>query len=256
MDKFVRIRTDKGVSWGITDGARIELIDNAPWHAYKNIGETVPFEYSSLASPVIPSKLVFIGLNYKDHIKDIQLSNGIPDEPIIFMKPPTAVIGPNDDIPHYSWLDRIDFEGELAAVIGKKIFRANPHQARDSILGFTCVNDITARNVQRKDGQWTRAKSFDGFCPVGPWISVGIDPLDLLIETRVDDVVKQSSRTSQQIWNIYELVAFISGIMTLFPGDLISSGTPLGTGPLAPGDQVSVTIQDIGTLKNGVVYTS
>jgi 2-keto-4-pentenoate hydratase/2-oxohepta-3-ene-1,7-dioic acid hydratase in catechol pathway len=169
------------------------------------------------------------------------------------LKPPTAVIGPNDDIPYPANLDRVDYEGELAAVIGRKAHRVDANDAGSFIFGYTCLNDVTARNLQKKDVQWTRGKGFDGFAPVGPWIVTGIDPLNLKIETYLDDELRQSSSTSYQIWNVYELVSFISHVMTLMPGDLVSTGTPKGIGPMTPGNRVRITVEKIGSLENGVI---
>jgi 2-keto-4-pentenoate hydratase/2-oxohepta-3-ene-1,7-dioic acid hydratase in catechol pathway len=206
-----------------------------------------------LAAPVVPSKIILIGRNYPEHIKEMSVLAKPSDEPIIFLKPATTVIGPNDTIPRYSHIDRVDYEGELGVIIGKKIFKGDPATVKESVFGFTCVNDVTARNLQKKDGQWTRAKGFDGFCPVGPWIVNGIDPLDLKIETFQNGERKQSDRTSSQIWNVFELIAFISSVMTLMPGDLISTGTPQGVGSMLSGDIVRIEIENIGALENKVV---
>jgi len=253
MSKYVRIDTENGICWGKLENDTVRILDNAPWESVSETGRSDKFDISRLLAPVTPSKVVLIGLNYQDHIKESQSASVASEEPIIFMKPSTAVSGPNDTIPCYGDIDRIDYEGELAAVIGKKIFKADEIAVRDAIFGYTCVNDVTARNLQKKDTQWTRAKSFDGFCPVGPWIVTDIDPLDLKIETWLNGEIRQSARTSLQIWNIYALVSFISNVMTLLPGDLISTGTPQGVGPVKPGDTVKITIENIGTLENKVV---
>ena len=201
----------------------------------------------------MPTKIVCVGLNYHDHIKESHTADKAPDEPLIFMKPSTTVIGPNDGIPYHVGLDRVDYEGELAAVIGKKIFKADESESKDSIFGYTILNDVTARNIQRKENKFTRGKGFDGFAPVGPWIVTGIDPLDLELKTYLNDELKQSARTSLQIWDVYQLVSFISGVMTLLPGDIISTGTPKGVGPFQPGDRVRIGIENIGMLENKVV---
>ena len=253
MTKYVRIKSSNGTSWGKLDGDRVHLLTDAPWNGGADSGKQIPFEQSELLAPVTPSKVVLIGLNYHDHIKESQSASKASEEPIIFMKPSTAVTGPNDTIPCYSHIDRIDYEGELAAVIGKKIFRAGEKEIRDAIFGYTILNDVTARNLQKKDTQWTRAKSFDGFCPVGPWIVTGIDPLNLKIETSLNGEIRQSASTALQIWDIFTLVKFISDVMTLLPGDVISTGTPKGVGPVQPGDIVKISIENIGTLENKVV---
>jgi len=250
--KFARIRIDDGAAWGRIDKDNILLLDRAPWEKPQETGKLVRFDDSLLLAPVLPSKVVLVGLNYREHIKESQSASAVPEEPVTFMKPSTAVIGPNDEIPCYNHLDRVDYEGELAAVIGGRIFAASIPEARDAIFGYTCLNDVTARHLQKKDVQWTRAKGFDGFCPVGPWIATDIDPLDLKIETRLNGELRQSGRTSEQIWNVYELVSFISRIMTLLPGDVVSTGTPRGVGPVKPGDSVRITVENIGTLENRV----
>lgn len=253
MSKYVRMTDGEKTCWGKVLDDQVALIDRAPWNNPIETGRIVKFDSAKLLAPVVPSKIVLIGRNYPEHIREMQGLAKPSDEPIIFMKPPTAIIGPNDSIPRYTSLDRVDYEGELGAVIGKKIFRGDLEAAKSSILGYTIVNDVTARNLQKKDGQWTRAKGFDGFCPVGPWLVTDIDPLDLKIETYQNDQLKQSGQTSQQIWNIFALISFISSVMTLLPGDLISSGTPEGVGPIMPGDIIKVTIENIGTLENKVV---
>jgi 2-keto-4-pentenoate hydratase/2-oxohepta-3-ene-1,7-dioic acid hydratase in catechol pathway len=254
MSKFIRIKEYDGIFWGRILDNEIMLLDNAPWANPRDIGRKVKLDMGKLTAPVIPSKIVLVGKNYPEHIKEMSNLVGTPsEEPIIFLKPPTAVIGPNDSIPRYSQIDRVDYEGELAAVIGRKIFKGDLGTVKESVFGYTCVNDVTARNLQKKDGQWTRAKGFDGFCPVGPWIVTGIDPLDLKIETYLNGERKQSGRSSEQLWNIFELIIFISSVMTLLPGDLISTGTPSGVAPMMPGDVVRVEIENIGILENKVV---
>lgn len=249
---YVRVRIDKRCEWGKVEGVRVVILDRAPWENARETGEKVALDMTRLLAPVTPSKVVLVGLNYREHVKESQSASAVPDEPVIFMKPSTAVIGPNDEIPCYSFLDRIDYEGELGAVIGRKLFRSGESNARDAIFGYTCLNDVTARHLQKKDVQWTRAKGFDGFCPIGPWIATGIDPLDLKIETHLNGELRQSGRSSEQVWNIFELVRFISGVMTLLPGDVVSTGTPRGVGPLKAGDVVRITVQEIGALENRV----
>jgi len=252
MKKYARVKINDRIVWGLIENDTVAVLDKRPWHNPAETGEKIPFDKSNLLAPVEPTKIVLIGLNYHDHIKESQSANEVPDEPVLFMKPTTAIIGPNDEIPYPPGVDRVDYEGELACVIGKKIHQANEQEAQDAIFGYTILNDVTARKLQKKDGQWTRGKGFDGFAPVGPWLVLGIDPLDLKIETYLNDELRQSARTSLQIWNVYKLVSFISNIMTLLPGDLISTGTPKGIGPFQPGDSVRITIENIGTLENRV----
>jgi 2-keto-4-pentenoate hydratase/2-oxohepta-3-ene-1,7-dioic acid hydratase in catechol pathway len=253
VTKYARVRYGEKDLWGIVEGEDLSVIKDAPWRASDLTGERIKMEDCRLLAPAIPSKIILVGLNYHDHIKESQSADSVPDEPVIFLKPPTAIIGPGNDIPYPADLDRVDYEGELAAIIGRKAHKVDADTAGSFILGYTCLNDVTARNLQKKDVQWTRGKGFDGFAPVGPWIVSGIDPLDLKIETYLNNQLRQSSNTSYQIWNVFELVSFISQVMTLMPGDLISTGTPKGVGPLVPGDRVKISIQNIGSLENGVI---
>jgi 2-keto-4-pentenoate hydratase/2-oxohepta-3-ene-1,7-dioic acid hydratase in catechol pathway len=195
--------------------------------------------------------VVAVGRNYPEHAAEI--GGEVPDEPLIFMKPSTSVIGPGDPIPYPPISRRVDYEGELAVVIGRLARRLLPEDAERAILGYTCGNDVTLRDLQATDGQWTRAKGFDGSCPLGPWIETEIDPSDLALRTRVNDEVRQDARTSQMHFSPASLVAFVSTFMTLLPGDVLLTGTPAGIGPLSVGDRVSVEIEGIGTLTNTVV---
>ena len=197
-----------------------------------------------------PTKIIAIGLNYLDHAKEFNME--IPEYPLIFMKPPTAVIGNGETILYPSQTKELHYEGELGIVIGKKTRNVSVEEAKHYIAGYTCANDVTARDLQRLDGQWTRSKSFDTFCPLGPKITKNIDPTNLAIATRVNGVVKQNSNTNQMIFNAFKLVSFISAIMTLMPGDIISTGTPPGVGELQVGDVVEVEIEGIGVLRNTV----
>ena len=197
-----------------------------------------------------PTKIIAIGLNYLDHAKELNMD--IPEYPLIFMKPPTAVIGDGEIIIYPPQTQELHYEGELGIVIGKKTRNVSVEEAQDCIAGYTCSNDVTARDLQRLDGQWTRSKSFDTFCPLGPRIVKNIDPTNLAITTRVNSVTKQNSNTNQMIFNAYKLVSFISAIMTLLPGDVISTGTPPGVGELQVGDVVEVEIEGIGILRNTV----
>jgi 2-keto-4-pentenoate hydratase/2-oxohepta-3-ene-1,7-dioic acid hydratase in catechol pathway len=212
------------------------------------------FEYAlsdvRLLSPTEPSKIVAVGLNYRDHAEELDLE--LPEEPLLFMKPSTSVIGPEDTIVMPPCSERVDYEAELGIVIGKEATRVRVEDAHKHILGYCCLNDVTARDLQQKDGQWTRAKGFDTFCPIGPWIETDIDPGDLSIELFLNHERKQKSNTSNLIFSVYQLVAFISGVMTLLPGDVIATGTPSGIGTVAIGDEVEVRIEGIGSLINRV----
>jgi len=215
-------------------------------------GEEVELKKVELLAPSDPSKIVCVGLNYREHARE--LNQKVPDEPIIFLKPPTAVISPGESIIYPRQSKRMDYEGELGVVIGKKCKDISAKDVDQYILGYTCFNDVTARDLQQKDGQWTRAKSFDTFAPFGPWIdeSGSMDVGNMRIQTRVNGEVKQKSNTSDLIFNVPKLVEFISGIMTLLPGDVIATGTPPGVGPVQKGDVIEVEIEGIGILKNPV----
>lgn len=197
-----------------------------------------------------PSKIIAIGLNYFDHAKEFNAP--VPDHPVIFLKPPTSIIQNGDSILYPAQSSEVHFEGELGVVIKDRIKHITKDDAPGHIAGYTCANDITARDLQRLDGQWTRAKSFDTFCPLGPRIATDVNPASLRIQTRVNGEVKQDSNTRNMIFGVAYLVSFISSIMTLLPGDIIITGTPSGVGPIIPGDIVEVEIEGIGVLKNRV----
>jgi len=200
---------------------------------------------------LVPSKIIGIGVNYRAHA--IEMGKGLPEEPLMFLKPPSALIPDGGGIPRPSGYRRVDFEGELGVVIGTRAQRVPREHALSVVMGFVCVNDVTVRDLQAKDGQWARAKGFDGFCPLGPRIVAGLDPSNLRITTRVNGVVRQDSTTADLIFDVPALIAFASAHMTLEPGDIISTGTPAGVGNLDVGDEVEVEIEGIGILHNRVV---
>lgn len=205
-----------------------------------------------LIAPVMPSKIIAVGLNYKAHAAEF--GKPLPEEPMIFMKPSTAVIGPDDAIVYPTHMShRVDYEGELGVVIGKTAKDVAPDKAKEYIFGYTCFNDVTARDLQGKDIQYTRAKGFDTFACMGPFIETELDPLNVQIETWLEGEKRQDTSTRDMIFNVYELVSFISHVMTLLPGDVIATGTPSGVGKMKPGNTVEVKIEGIGTLKNTVV---
>lgn len=204
-----------------------------------------------LLAPTCPSKIVCVGKNYREHA--LEMGEGIPEEPTLFLKPPTTVINPGDSIIYPDMSRRVDYEGELSVIIKSKCKNISPEDAPRYILGYTCGNDVTARDLQKKDGQWTRGKSFDTFCPLGPWIETELNPVNLKIQTYLNGQLKQSSSTSRMITPVYELVSFISKVMTLMPGDVIMTGTPEGIGPMQKGDTVEIVIEGIGKLKNNVL---
>ncbi len=213
--------------------------------------EVVEFKNLKFLSPTRPTKVVAVGLNYKAHAEE--MGKPLPEEPLLFMKPSTSVIANKMRIVLPKMSQRVDYEGELAVVIGRRCRNVSPEETKDYILGYSCFNDVTARDLQQKDVQYTRAKSFDTFAPYGPWISTSVDPTNLKITTRVNGEVKQEGNTSDMIFSPFELVSFVSKIMTLLPGDVIATGTPPGVGPLKEGDRVEVEIEGIGTLINYVV---
>jgi 2-keto-4-pentenoate hydratase/2-oxohepta-3-ene-1,7-dioic acid hydratase in catechol pathway len=215
-------------------------------------GARYPLADVRVLAPVLPSKVVAIGRNYAEHVREMGGSEP-PAEPVIFLKPSTAVVGPADVIMRPVHLtERVEHEGELAVVIGRLCREVPPERVPEVIFGYTCANDVTARDLQRKDGQWARAKGFDTFCPLGPWIETELDPSDLELTTTVNGEVRQHSRTSLLLHDVPALVSYVSAVMTLLPGDVLLTGTPAGVGPLADGDEVSVTIEGIGILANRV----
>jgi 2-keto-4-pentenoate hydratase/2-oxohepta-3-ene-1,7-dioic acid hydratase in catechol pathway len=244
-------------AYGVVEGdvdagtAEVAVIDGHPIGAFSFTGERHRLTDVRLLAPIIPTKIVAIGKNYAEHARE--MGGEAPGEPLIFLKPSTAVIATKDPIARPGNVGRVDYEGELAVVIGKVCRDVTPELARDVVLGYTCANDVTAREQQAADGQWTRAKGYDTFCPLGPWIETDVDPDDLALRTTVNGEVKQSARTKELIHGIPELIAHITAVMTLLPGDVILTGTPAGVGPLVDGDEVEVTIEGIGTLSNRVL---
>jgi len=215
-------------------------------------GSRYPLADVRLLAPVLPSKVIAIGKNYADHARE--MGGEPPDDPVIFLKPSTAVVGPREPIVYPAQVsERVDFEGELAVVIGRLCRHVPPARVPEVIFGYTCANDVTARDLQARDGQWARAKGFDTFCPLGPWIETDVDPADLELTTIVNGEIRQNSRTSLLLHDVPALVTYVSTVMTLLPGDVLLTGTPAGVGSLKDGDEVSVTIEGIGTLTNGVV---
>ena len=239
-----------GGRYAVERGGSLSWLEGDVFGDYEP-GEEIAEKGLRVLAPVVPSKIVAIGLNYKDHAAEMK--KPLPAEPLIFMKPPTAVIGPDDPIRVPAGVGEIHYESELAVVIGRTASRVKASEARDYVLGLTCLNDVTARELQRKDVQYTRAKGFDTFSPIGPCIAVGLDSSSLAIEGWVNGDRKQSSNTNQLIFPVEQLIEFVSGVMTLNPGDVITTGTPSGVGPLKPGDRMMVKIEGIGTLSNPVV---
>src|SRR3954469_21740275 len=243
-------------SAGLT-GLTVAEIDGHPFGELRFTGQRWALADVRLLSPILPSKVVCVGRNYADHAAE--LGNEVPPEPLLFLKPSTSVIGPHDAIRLPTQSKQVEHEAELAVVIGPPgARRADRAAAARAIFGYTCANDVTARDLQRSDGQWTRAKGFDSFCPIGPWISTGLDPADLEVRCEVGPEgsvaeVRQLGRTKDMVFDPATLVSYVSHVMTLLPGDIVLTGTPAGVGPLVPGDTVTVSVQGVGTLSNRVL---
>jgi 2-keto-4-pentenoate hydratase/2-oxohepta-3-ene-1,7-dioic acid hydratase in catechol pathway len=249
--KIVRYLYQKQIRYGVVRGDAIHPITGSLYETWEETDESVAVGDVQLLAPLIPNKLIGIGLNYAAHAEET--GKPIPDEPMMFMISPTAVIGPEASIVLPNVDDRIDHEAELAVVIGKRGKNIPAERAADYILGYTCANDVSNRVLQKKDGQFTRAKSFDSFKPLGPVIETELDPSDLEVVCRVNGDVRQKGRTSDLIHTVPELIAHISSVFPLEPGDVILTGTPSGVGPLSPGDQVEVEVEGIGVLANRVL---
>ncbi|NLE76877.1 MAG: fumarylacetoacetate hydrolase family protein [Chloroflexi bacterium] len=210
-----------------------------------------PLAQARLLAPCAPTKIIAVGRNYAAHAAEH--GSQVPPEPLFFLKPPSSVIGPGDAIVYPALSQHVEHEGELAVVIGRRMRHVADEDALAGVLGYTCAVDVTARDLQRKDGQWTRGKGFDTFCPLGPWLALGLDPTDLALACRVNGQLRQQARTGEMVFPVSHLIACASQVMTLEPGDVILTGTPAGVGPLHPGDQVEVEIEGIGLLRNPVV---
>lgn len=239
--------------FGVVSGNEIEVLAGDPLYSgITKTGEKVALDAVKLLAPVIPrSKVVCVGKNYADHAKE--MDSAVPEQPVIFIKPNTSVIGPDDAIVWPSMSKKVDHEAELAIVIGKICKDVPKERVQDVIFGYTIGNDVTARDLQKVDGQWSRAKGFDTFCPLGPWIETDLDPSDLAISAEVDGELRQNDRTSSMIFDIPTIIHFITQVYTLLPGDVILTGTPAGVGVIPVGSTVSVTIEKIGTLSNRAV---
>jgi 2-keto-4-pentenoate hydratase/2-oxohepta-3-ene-1,7-dioic acid hydratase in catechol pathway len=252
--RLVRFEQMGRTAYGILEGEKISVLWGPPYDGglANTTGEVVSLPGVLLLAPCEPSKIVALGLNYRDHAAEF--GNPVPDEPLIFMKPSTAVIGPDAAIVYPAMSRRVDYEAELAVVMGRSARHVPENQALEYVLGYTCFNDVTARDLQKKDGQFTRAKSFDTFAAMGPWIETEIgDPDHLTVEAFLQGERKQHSNTNNLVFGVATLIAFISRIMTLLPGDVIATGTPSGIGPMQPGDVVEIRVEKIGTLRNQVV---
>lgn len=248
---YCRYQWSGAPAWGIVEEHRIWEVTPDIFSSFEKTGKSFAFNEVQLMAPCVPSKIVAVGLNYKDHISEFGRTD-IPTEPVLFLKAPSAVIGPDESIRVPKGIGRVDFEAEMAVVISRTARHVSEKDALDYVLGITCLNDVTARDLQKKDGQWARAKSFDTFCPIGPWISDGL-PLDnLRVEACVNKRVLQAGHTSQMIFSVPQIMAHVTRAMTLFPGDIISTGTPNGVGPIQAGDVVEILVEGVGVLRNSV----
>ncbi|MGH9863030.1 MAG: fumarylacetoacetate hydrolase family protein [Candidatus Acidiferrales bacterium] len=252
MPAFCRFEADGALHYGAVHGDEVEALTAAPWAAGEPAGKKFALPQVRLRAPCQPTKIVCVGRNYLEHAAE--LGNPVPREPLIFLKPPSSIIGPEDPIVYPPLSQRVDFEGELAVVIGRRC-HALPVEENplDFVLGYTCLNDVTARDLQKADGHFTRSKGFDSFCPLGPFVVTDLDPAALSVETYLNGERRQRTPTGEMIFPLDVIIRFIAAVMTLEPGDVISTGTPPGVGALRPGDVVEVVIEGIGRLRNPVV---
>jgi 2-keto-4-pentenoate hydratase/2-oxohepta-3-ene-1,7-dioic acid hydratase in catechol pathway len=249
--QIVRFKAGDKTRFGALEGAAVVEYAGTPFGMFRRGRRRYLLKHVVLLAPVVPSKIVAIGFNYPDHATELGLA--IPDEPLMALKPTTTLIGPDDPIVYPSISARVEHEAELAVVIKRRCRDVPAGRAREFVLGYTCLNDVTARDLEEKDGRGSRAKAFDSFCPIGPCVATDIDPSALTIEAYVNGERRQSSSTKEMVFPVEDLVARVSQVMTLLPGDVIATGTPPGVGPLQPGDRVEVRIESIGILKNPVV---
>jgi 2-keto-4-pentenoate hydratase/2-oxohepta-3-ene-1,7-dioic acid hydratase in catechol pathway len=247
----VRYRSFDGVHWGEVEGGRVRQLTAM---LGRPSGHVVDLSEVTLLAPCEPRTIVCVGKNYAKHVAEMGGSiDALPTEPGLFLKGLNTLSGPGDDIPHPSWTQELHYEGELAVVVARTMRDVSVEDALDHVLGYTMAVDVTARDAQRRDLQWARAKSSDGFCPIGPWLETDLDPSDLRLQTRVNGELRQDGSTRDLIFSVPEVLSYISRFITLEPGDVVLTGTPDGVGPLRPGDLIEVTIDAIGTLTNQVV---
>ena len=236
--------------YGLVEGSDVRPLTAAPWEGGLPEGERIPFAEVTLLAPVQPTKVVCVGRNYRAHAKE--LGNEVPKEPLLFLKPSTAIVGPMQEIRLPEASKEVHHEAELAVVVGRRCKDVSPAAAAACVAGYTCGNDVTARDLQKVDGQWTRAKSFDSFCPLGPWIVPEAPPAGARVSARLDGAEVQHGCVGDMIVSPLELVAFVAGIMTLEPGEVILTGPPPGVGPLAAGQTVTIAVEGVGELSNPV----
>jgi 2-keto-4-pentenoate hydratase/2-oxohepta-3-ene-1,7-dioic acid hydratase in catechol pathway len=259
--RIARFSVADTIAFGVVDadplagpddgGGYVTAIDGHPFGPFQLTGARFALPEVRLLAPVVPSKVIGVGRNYAAHARE--MGGEPPTDPLLFLKPSTAVVGPGDAVRLPGLSNRVEHEAEMAVVIGRLVRDVPVERAADAVLGYTCANDVTARDLQASDGQWARAKGFDTFCPLGPWIETELDPADLLVQCTVDGELRQSARTSDLLHPVAELVAYASAVMTLLPGDVLLTGTPAGVGPLLAGEHVEVSVEGVGVLRNPVV---
>ncbi|HSJ83399.1 MAG TPA: fumarylacetoacetate hydrolase family protein [Acidimicrobiia bacterium] len=250
--KIVRIKAGDDIAYGVADVEGVLVYRGSPFVAWEPTETVVPWDSAQLLAPVLPSKVVAVGRNYEDHAAE--RGGEVPDEPLIFLKPATSVIGPDANVVHPAISNDVQHEAELAAVVGRVARHVKAEDASAFILGYTAANDVTARDLQMKDGQWARAKGFDTFCPLGPALETELDPLEkLAVICRVNGEVRQAGFTSDMVFGVAEILEYVTAVMTLLPGDIILTGTPAGISRVVPGDLMEVEIDGIGVLQNRVV---
>lgn len=237
--------------WGMMQEGQVYPMSQAPYLGGEPNGDPRPVAEVELVAPVTPTKIICVGRNYAEHAAE--LGNEVPSEPLIFLKPPSSIIGPDAPVVYPAISERVDHEGELALVIGRRVRNLREEDAASAIFGYTIANDVTARDLQRKDGQWTRGKGFDTFAPVGPWVETDFDPANRQVRCLVNGAVRQDGNTALMIYSIGRVLAFVSRFMTLEPGDLVLTGTPAGVGAVQPGDVMTVEVEGLGALSNPVI---
>lgn len=248
--KYVRIERDGAPVWGVVEGEQVLTLSQPPFEGIAYDGKSELLGSCRLLAPCAPTKIVCVGKNYAEHARE--MGGEPPERPVLFIKAPNTVNVHEGEVHAPAFVERLDYEGELGVVIGKRAKDVPPERVKDYVLGYTCLNDVTARDVQYADGQWSRGKSMDGFCPMGPWVTDEVDPADLAVTTRLNGQVRQSGRTSQLMHPVDKLVAYITASMTLEPGDVVATGTPAGVGPMVPGDVAEVEIEGIGVLRTHI----
>lgn len=249
--KFVRILRDDTPVWGVVEGENVRTLTTNPFESVNYDGKILTLKECELLAPCEPTKIVCVGKNYFDHVREF--GGPVPEKPILFIKAPNTLNHPEGEVHAPDFVERLDYEGELALVVKKRAKNIKAKDFADYILGYTCLNDVTARDIQYGDGQWTRGKSMDGFCPIGPLVTDEIDGGHADVETRLNEEVRQKGNTDLFMTKLPQLFEFITAAMTLEPGDVVTTGTPAGVGPMKPGDVVEVEIKGIGILRNHIV---